>query len=259
MKRMKISILVAMTLSLFMTSCMKEQSSVQEPNKIVQLNTQALSTATLSDIYNSSREIHNNYLTEEYAAIAAGSVSTISDLQSWGTSFFQNAQFSSNAISAVNQEFFSIYGTAGFTQHLNGVIGGNTKIAELQYWLENSVSPTNMPDIEVFQSLIDQKLQEVINDGTLTDEEKSTSAAVLGVASGSYEYWNKYIGDWFALKGNNNPTASETMSRGYKLFIEDCRGGSWGGLIGSFLPAVGNVAGAVMGGAILSAAEALSW
>jgi hypothetical protein len=60
-----------------------------------------------------------------------------------------------------------------------------------------------------------------------------------------------------AAKGKTTTQSKESKVK--DLFIDDCRGGSWGGLIGSLLPGVGNVAGAIMGGAILSAATALSW
>jgi hypothetical protein len=261
MTKLKLTAIAALALSLFVTSCKKDVSPVQnEKSRVAITQTQNLITNDPIAIYNTSRELHNEFLNQEYLKIKSGEIHDLNSLREFGIQYFSGTSFEEPAVLTLSDEFYSGYGSDAFKQNMLNVIAGNSRIHDLQQWVESNVAdPLNMPAVDVFQSAIDGKLQEVLVDDGLTAEEKGIAAAVLGIASGSYEYWNNNIFDWAILKGESNAPPAVTMGRARSFFMEDCRGGSWGGLIGSFLPAVGNVAGAIMGGAIMSGAEALSW
>jgi|GEM_PF-6231371 len=284
MKRRIITVAAIAAISITSFFACKKSSNTSGHASRIEASTLSTLSEELDAIRTNSYTMHNDYMQAAYNAYVSNDLSTAYTLTNLNSQLTWSENFLSDYITenSVQSEWTSIKNDAINNYNSSNLAITNSFLnyqglstSDYKNYLSEIVNALEGIDAQGesidFLAVCANVYNNMKTDNNLSVTEKEILAAIVGVAEGSYAYWDNNVEAWMQLASipanlpnlpqNGGPTLRLSQKEGQVIgFVAaDCMGALDGGAAGSVLPGVGTAAGAVMGAALYSGLTAWFW
>lgn len=269
--------LTILTIAIFFGSCQKQANVKTEKTpylKTAGIPIDMIDPLDFDGIRQLSFNEHNNYMMEALIAYQNGDLGTNSTLNNMLSQLTWSENYFSSFSSIYEPQIWSSISTDTENDFNSGQMILDQRINEFNISTPSDYKTYALKITDAMDSIVngdtlvdfilvcDITFNDMKADTDLSDDDKTQLSAIIGVAEGSFEFWNMNLDSWTETNTPTSHGGSRLTTKEKKIILfamADTMGALDGAAAGSVLPGVGTAAGAVLGAALASGLTAWFW